>query len=129
MSGGERHEGRYTISRHDAPDGVHWDLFLEDGATLSTWRLSAPPESGVVASEAISDHRTRYLDYDGEVGGGRGVVTRHSWGRYRTEEHRLLLEGGPSAGAYRWLDGRTLLRPVACQGLDEADKKLGKQEI
>lgn len=108
--------GRYTISRHDAPDGLHWDLFLEAGDTLATWRLSAPPEHGVVECRPLPDHRLVYLDYDGPVSGDRGVVARYSSGRYRLEGNLLCLEGGVSAGLYRWEDGRTRLRPAPCQG-------------
>ncbi len=121
--------GRYTISRHEAPDGVHWDLFLEEGERLRTWRLSAPPESGMVTSLALSDHRFLYLDYDGPLSDGRGTVARHSWGQYRSEGHRLVLEGGPSAGAYRWLDGRTCLRPVACQVSESACESRENSEL
>lgn len=110
-----RTAGRYTISRHDAPGGTHWDLFLEEGETLRTWRLSAPPETGEVTAVALGDHRLVYLDYEGEVSGGRGTVARHASGCYALEGALLRLQGGPSEGLYRWEDGRTRLRPAMCQ--------------
>lgn len=111
-----RTTGRYTISRHDAPDGTHWDLFLEEGETLRTWRLSAPPESGEVTVVALGDHRLVYLDYEGEISGGRGTVARHASGRYVLDGSLLRLEGGASDGLYRWEDAQTRLRPAVCQG-------------
>jgi hypothetical protein len=70
---------RYAILEHDHPV-LHWDLMLEVGPALRTWRLSAPPLPGqTVAAEASFDHRLAYLDYEGPVSGGRGTVT--AWDR------------------------------------------------
>jgi hypothetical protein len=67
---------RFVILEHDHPH-LHWDLMLEDGDTLRTWRLSDLPRSGVwVDAEEIAPHRLAYLDYEGEVSGGRGTVKR-----------------------------------------------------
>jgi len=75
---------RYSILRHDSPDGLHWDFFLEMGPSLKTWSLPRPPESGVeMICTALPDHRLLYLDYEGPVSGGRGSVTRWDWGTYR----------------------------------------------
>jgi hypothetical protein len=73
---------RYVILAHDYPMR-HWDLMLEAGDVLRTWRLLAPPEPGrSVAAEASFDHRVAYLDYEGPVSGGRGTVVRWDWGEY-----------------------------------------------
>jgi hypothetical protein len=73
---------RFVILEHDHPE-LHWDLMLEDGATLRTWRLARPPEPGVMVSAMrIGDHRLAYLDYEGPVSGGRGTVQRWDTGDF-----------------------------------------------
>jgi hypothetical protein len=73
---------RFVILEHDHPD-LHWDLMLESGAVLRTWRLAAPPTpNAAVRAEPSFDHRLLYLDYEGPVSGGRGVVTRWDWGEF-----------------------------------------------
>jgi hypothetical protein len=65
---------RYVILEHDWPSR-HFDLMLEAGPVLRTWRLAALPADGVaVAAEPIGDHRLEYLNYEGPVSGGRGTV-------------------------------------------------------
>ncbi len=103
-------KGRYTISRHENSSGAHYDLFLESGETLSTWRLSSPPETGSVTAERIGDHRKAYLDYEGGISGGRGHVVPHSRGRYDLQGDTLLLEKGPSAGVYEFQEQNLLVR-------------------
>jgi DNA polymerase Ligase (LigD) len=77
---------RYVILEHDYPT-LHWDLMLESGAVLKTWRLTAPPRPGdAVAAEPSFDHRAAYLDYEGPVSGGRGTVTRWDTGTFVWEE-------------------------------------------
>ena len=73
---------RFVILEHDHPH-LHWDLMLESGAVLRTWRLDAPPSAGRVVGAADSfDHRHHYLDYEGPVSGGRGTVRRWDAGSY-----------------------------------------------
>ncbi len=70
---------RFVILTHDHPF-LHWDLMLEEGDALTTYRLLEEPVSeGVVPAEALPPHRKAYLDYEGPVSGGRGTVTR--WDR------------------------------------------------
>jgi hypothetical protein len=75
---------RFVILQHDHPF-VHWDLMLEAGEVLRTWRLAAPPLSGTepIAATPLGDHRKLYLDYEGPVSGGRGEVTRWDAGWYQ----------------------------------------------
>ena len=76
---------RFVILTHDSPV-LHWDLMLEQGEILRTWRLAAPPADGqVIEAEALADHRRHYLDYEGPVSGGRGNVTRFAAGDYLLE--------------------------------------------
>lgn len=76
---------RFVILEHDHPTR-HWDLMLETGPVLRTWRLSAPPELGC-SVEAIPsfDHRLAYLDYEGPVSGNRGTVQRWDSGTFAWE--------------------------------------------
>jgi hypothetical protein len=94
---------RYVILEHDHPH-LHWDLMLEWGAALRTWRLERPPTTDQpIAAVALADHRREYLEYEGEVSGGRGRVVRWDAGEYDSlEEHRdwirLRMTGGRIRG-------------------------------
>jgi hypothetical protein len=84
---------RFVILEHDHPL-LHWDLMLESGSVLRTWRLAEPPSEGEVMAESSFDHRLLYLDYEGPISGNRGVVRRWDHGVYRLEEEhedRLIL--------------------------------------
>jgi hypothetical protein len=94
---------RYVILEHDHPH-LHWDLMLEAGQMLRTWRLDAPPRAGAtVGAEPSFDHRPLYLDYEGPVSGNRGHVVRWDAGTFTAEEEnadplRLHLTGGRLRG-------------------------------
>ena len=76
---------RFTILAHDQPT-LHWDLFLEAGPVLRSWRLLAPLAVGpAVSAEPTADHRLVYLDYEGPVSGGRGSVMRVDAGAFAWE--------------------------------------------
>ncbi len=73
---------RFVILAHDWP-APHFDLMLEAGGVLKSWRLLAVPVPGMaVPAEATDDHRLEYLDYEGPVSGGRGVVRRVDGGTF-----------------------------------------------
>jgi hypothetical protein len=74
---------RFVILEHDHPE-LHWDFMLEAGAVLRTWRLARPPEApgAVIDAVALPDHRLHYLDYEGPVSRGRGLVQRWDAGEY-----------------------------------------------
>lgn len=115
---------RFVILEHVWTE-VHWDVMLEDGETLRTWAIDEPIESGVdLPARALPNHRRVYLDYEGEVSGGRGVVRRVAQGTYTTlfesedrlrvqldgdqlagpaEVRRLEVEAGSSGGAEAWI--------------------------
>jgi hypothetical protein len=85
---------RYVILEHDHPYR-HWDLMLECGPVLKTWRLAAPPAPGtVVRAEPTFDHRLLYLDYEGPISAGRGNVVRWDHGTFAGEwtEARVTAE-------------------------------------
>ncbi|MBI5759050.1 MAG: hypothetical protein HZA46_11090 [Planctomycetales bacterium] len=77
---------RFVILTHDHPT-LHWDLMLEMGASLRTWRLPEPPLAGCELSvEPLPDHRLMYLDYEGPVSGNRGSVQRWDAGEFEIIE-------------------------------------------
>src|SRR5947209_5640197 len=73
---------RFVILEHDHPF-LHWDLMLEKGDVLRTWRLPALPAPGrKIAATYLAEHRRLYLDYEGPVSPGRGRVVRWDGGTY-----------------------------------------------
>lgn len=73
---------RFVILEHDHPY-LHYDLMLEDGQRLLTWRLAVEPnlsQSADVQAEQLPDHRHAYLDYEGPVSRQRGYVRRKACG-------------------------------------------------
>ena len=78
---------RYVILRHQTPPGhargLHWDLMLEAGDTLWTWALPEEPAPGKrLTAQRLPDHRLAYLDYEGVISDGRGVVARCDAGTF-----------------------------------------------
>lgn len=78
---------RFVLLTHDHPF-VHWDLLVQRGEVLRSWRLLESPErwqSGAqpadLSAEGIADHRLRYLDYEGPVSRERGRVARWDHGQ------------------------------------------------
>ena len=64
--------------------GLHWDLMLEQAGVLRTWALSEEPRIGsTVQGLLLDDHRLAYLEFEGEVPGGRGIVTMWMKGTYK----------------------------------------------
>ena len=64
-------------------EGVHWDFMLDDGSALRTWAVDAPIVAGAdLPARGLPDHRRAYLDYEGDVSGGRGTVRRIDRGSY-----------------------------------------------
>jgi hypothetical protein len=90
---------RFVILEHDHPT-LHWDLMLETGTALRTWRLDAPPSPGSsVGAEPLPDHRLVYLEYEGAISGDRGNVRRWDAGEYSDlAEH--------AGNVSFWLEGR-----------------------
>ncbi len=78
---------RFTISRHTgSKEGDHFDLMLEKGETLRTWRLQNTQFQTAQTARQIKDHRALYLDYEGEVSGKRGRVAIWDSGVYAVDE-------------------------------------------
>lgn len=97
---------RFVVLEHDHPH-LHWDLMLERGGALWTWRLPRLPEAGTpLDADRLADHRLAYLDYEGPVSGGRGRVVRRERGELTwlaCEEGRVeaRLEGERLRGVVR----------------------------
>jgi hypothetical protein len=70
----------FVLLEHRTADGVHWDFMLEvpGREKLATWRLAETPleVAGPIRAERIGDHRREYLEFEGDIGGGRGEVKR-----------------------------------------------------
>ncbi len=75
---------------------VHWDWLFHPGGNraderLWTWATDPLPmwaETAAITMPALrlADHRMRYLDFEGEVGGGRGSVRQLVTGGYELRQ-------------------------------------------
>jgi hypothetical protein len=97
---------RYVILEHDHP-ALHWDLMLEAGEVLRTWKLAeCPRPDRAVSAELSADHRRVYLDYEGPISGNRGHVLRWDFGSFSWIENQadavtVSLEGQRLRGIAR----------------------------
>jgi hypothetical protein len=92
-----------------AERGRHWDLLVEVRGCerLLTWRLAGNPldDTGEIPAQRIGDHRRLYLEYEGEISGGRGRVRRIDDGAATINDLegvrvRFALAGRHLRGAY-----------------------------
>jgi len=68
---------RYVIHKHTRGTDTHWDLMIEWGDVLKTWRLDNPPEklsSEKTKATPIADHDKKFLTYQGPVNNGTGTA-------------------------------------------------------
>jgi len=68
---------RFVVQEHTTPDGIHWDLMLEEGEALTTFRLERPPgavSTGAIRATKIFDHPLKFLTYEGPVQKRTGKV-------------------------------------------------------
>lgn len=113
---------RFVVLLHETPPGyprgTHFDLMLEHAGLLRTWALEKLPAAGEsVVAERLPDHRLAYLDFEGDVAGNRGQVSRVDAGDFDvvTDSESLLvvaIRGGQLTGtlalaqvaedAHRW---------------------------
>lgn len=83
MSRASELERRFVLLRHTTASDVHFDLMIDCGEVLATWRLPCIPTAGAAAElplERIGDHRRVYLEYEGPLSGDRGMVAREDAG-------------------------------------------------
>jgi len=77
---------QYVIQEHTTAADTHWDLMLEMGPALWTWRLPVRPEqigNEAVQAQRISDHPLRFLNYEGPVQHGTGYDRISDKGHFR----------------------------------------------
>lgn len=90
---------KFVIQRHERQnEPTHWDLMLESGDILETYRAGVPPEQwgkGPIEVVKIFDHPLKFLTYQGSVNKGKGSVSIADYGNYRVIkrlEDRLVLD-------------------------------------
>jgi hypothetical protein len=90
-------EKRFVVQEHTTPEGVHWDLMLEENGMLTTFRLEERPQGRPdhsIRAEKIFDHPLRFLTYEGPVQQETGRVHIVDHGTYctrdRTNEEMVL---------------------------------------
>lgn len=100
---------RFVILEHQREgEETHWDLMLEVGDILKTFRLDSPPDGiaeRVAEATSIFDHQRRFLTYEGPVNQGKGCVRRVDVGTYETRSQdsahwKLALVGQTLSGEY-----------------------------
>jgi hypothetical protein len=76
---------RYAVLHHTGIADPHFDLLVETfpGSELATWRSPFWPISEPTLLTRLKDHRRIYLDFEGELTGGRGMVRRVAAGTCR----------------------------------------------
>jgi hypothetical protein len=86
---------RFVILRHSVNGGEHFDLMLElpGQQTLRTIQFEKwPIEPGQrCPAREIQPHRRVYLDYEGEISGGRGHVRRVAGGEWTGTDANMAL--------------------------------------
>lgn len=99
---------RFVVLQHTDRQGVHFDLMVDGGEVLVTWKSPRPPEATGAEGclwHRIVDHRRVYLDYEGPVSGDRGSVVRHDSGMcmihvQQADRWEVAFEGRQLRGRY-----------------------------
>ena len=78
---------RYVVLHHCDVAEPHFDLMFETypGSMLATWRSQQWPIEHTKPLTRLRDHRRLYLDYEGDIAGDRGNVTRVAEGNCQVE--------------------------------------------
>ncbi|MHC4478682.1 MAG: DNA polymerase ligase N-terminal domain-containing protein [Planctomycetota bacterium] len=100
--------GKFVIQEHRRGEGRHWDLMLEAGQVLETYRLDMPPAELLTAKATavrIFDHPPKFLTYEGSVNQGEGSVRIAESGTYqmltdRPDLRKLRLNGNVLKGTF-----------------------------
>jgi hypothetical protein len=99
----------FVIHKHTQEGQVHWDLMIESGNKLKTWRLDNPPEKSATEktkATPIFDHDKKFLTYQGPVNKGKGTVEIADEGNCTIEltsekEMKIIFEGNKLSGSFR----------------------------
>lgn len=93
VCGCTKHLLRWAVLKHTTAEGVHWDVLLEPAGEqkLLTWRVMSPPTAWLCGGQKleavrVSDHRSIYLTYEGDISGDRGHVIREASGTWKPVE-------------------------------------------
>ena len=68
---------QFVIQKHTKSGNTHWDLMVQKGDFLQTWRLDKGPKQipdTQAKAEKIFDHPLKFLTYEGKVNQGKGSV-------------------------------------------------------
>ena len=79
-------ERKFVIQKHTKGVDAHWDLMLESGDCLQTWRVDKGPGQilqGGAKAIKIFDHPLKFLSYEGVVNNGEGNVQIVDAGTYQ----------------------------------------------
>jgi hypothetical protein len=102
---------KFVVQKHQRnSQAPHWDLMLESGGILETYRLPLPPEKWLkeaIETVKIFDHPIRFLSYEGPVNEGKGRVDIADRGTYRIiieneNQRKLWFDGKLLRGQYRF---------------------------
>ena len=76
---------RFVVLEHRQAQGVHFDLMIERGGVLATWKFEEFPASTSpsMTCDRLADHRLLYLDFEGPLSKNRGNVIRVDRGECR----------------------------------------------
>jgi hypothetical protein len=107
-------DGKFVIHEHIRGKDIHWDLMLEAGKKLETYRLTLPPEKLMKETSPaikIFGHSLKFLTYEGPVNQGQGSVEIADRGTY----HVICRESGRTELklAGQTLKGRFILSRTA----------------
>ena len=100
---------RFVIQEHRTEKDTHWDLMLEMGNSLQTYRLNKEPKQILhQPAEAVKifDHPLKFLKYEGPVNKGRGQVHIVDCGTYQADRSaanvlKLTIKGQILNGCFR----------------------------
>lgn len=86
---------QYVILEHTVNGAIHFDLMLEIAGqellrTLQLAHWPLPLGDSAPCSE-LWPHRRAYLNYEGEVAGGRGTVKRVESGKWTATGEKMVL--------------------------------------
>ena len=111
-------ETPFVIHRHVKNDEVHFDLMIRRGEKLATWSFPEMPGAAKITGKRNSDHRLKYLTYEGPISSNRGtttIVERASCEILAFEDRHVevVFKGAQLAGRYllhETPDGQWLMR-------------------